>query len=136
VNIGAEIRGTIERRGVPYIMVEATLTERLAIDGPAQSDRFHFKFMHAADGHGLEFDPIIVNAHFDTKVGVMRRGTGKVILKPAPHDPISQIEILEYRGATYIEGDIYAKARKLGTVAADHFLPYAFQNIDDYSGSF
>src|SRR5215472_1188518 len=73
-NFGAEIRATIERRGVPYIAVEATLTERLQARGPATSDRFHFKFMHAADGRGLEFDPIIVHAHFETKVRVLRRG--------------------------------------------------------------
>jgi acetoacetate decarboxylase len=133
---GSEVRGTVERRGVPYIVVEANVPETLAVTGPAQSDRFHFKFMHAADGRGLEFDPIIVHAHFDTKLRTLRRGTGKVILKASHHDPISQIEIVEYRGATYSEGDVYAKARKIGTVAAERFLPYSFQNIDDYSGSF
>jgi acetoacetate decarboxylase len=135
-SVGPEVRGTVERRGVPYIIVEATVNERVTIDGPAQSDRFHFKFMHAADGRGLEFDPIIVHAHFDTKVRVIRRGAGRVILKPSHHDPISQIEIVEYRGAVYMEGDVYAKARKIGTVAAERFLPYSFQNIDDYSGTF
>lgn len=135
-NFGAEIRATIERRGVPYIAIEAALTERLQAQGPATSDRFHFKFMHAADGRGLEFDPIIVHAHFETKVRVLRRGTGKVMLRQSHHDPLSQIEILEYRDATYMEGDIYAKAKKIGTIAAERFLPYSFQNIDDYAGSF
>jgi len=32
-----------------------------------------------------------------------------------------------------MEGDIYANAKRIGTVDAKRFLPYAFQNIDDYS---
>ena len=102
--------------------------------GPTFSDRFHFKFMHAANGNGLEFDPIIVHAHFRNEFKVMKRGAGKVTLKATPHDPLPEIEIVELMGATYSEGDIYAEAKAIGTVAAAKFLPYAFQNIDDYSG--
>jgi acetoacetate decarboxylase len=90
--------------------------------------------MHSADGRGLEFDPIIVHAHFETKLRVLKRGDGKVIFNAAHHDPLTELEILEFRGAVYSEGDVYAKARKVGTVAAEKFMPYAFQNIDDYAG--
>jgi hypothetical protein len=31
-----------------------------------------------------------------------------------------------------MEGDVYARAKRIGTVEAKRFLPYAFQNIDDY----
>jgi hypothetical protein len=40
---------------------------------------------------------------------------------------------VELKGASYSEGDVYAEAKAIGTVAAEKFLPYAFQNIDDYS---
>ena len=130
---GDVARGTVERFGIPYIQLEARLTENVPITGPATSDRFHFKFMHAANGRGLEFDPIIVHAHFTNHLKVMKRGQGKVTLTATPHDPLNEIEIVELKGASYIEGDIYAEAKAIGTVSAEKFLPYAFQNIDDYS---
>lgn len=130
---GDVVRGTIERFGVPYIQLEARMTENVPITGPAFSDRFHFKFMHAANGRGLEFDPILVHAHFRNELKVARRGQGRVIFKSTHHDPLGEIEIVELKGASYSEGDVYAEAKAIGTVAAEKFLPYAFQNIDDYS---
>jgi acetoacetate decarboxylase len=133
---GDVMRGTVERLGIPFLSVEARLTEDVPITGPSKSGRFHFKFLHAADGRGLEFDPIVVHAAFETKVRVLKRGQGKAIFKPSHHDPLTELEILEFRGAVYMEGDVHARARRIGTVEAAKFLPYAFQNIDDYSGEF
>jgi acetoacetate decarboxylase len=130
---GDVTRGVVERFGVEYLTVEARLTENVPITGPALGDRFHFKFLHSADGRGLEFDPIIVHAHFETKLRTVRRGAGKAVFKPSHHDPLAELEILEFRGAVYSEGDTYARAKRIGTVEASRFLPYAFQNIDDYS---
>ncbi len=130
---GDVTRGVIERMGIPYLTVESKLTENMPVDQPSYADRFHFKFMHSADGRGLEFDPVLVHAHFTNRLRVARRGLGKVVLKPSHHDPLSEIEIVEMRGAVYIEGDIYAQAKRIATVDAAKFLPYAFQNIDDYS---
>src|SRR5579885_927094 len=130
---GDVVRASVERMGIEYMSLEARLSETLPIQGPTYADRFHFKFMHAADGRGLEFDPILVHAHFTQHVRVHRRGSGKVIFKPSHHDPLGEIEVVELRGATYFEGDIHAEARRLATVEAARFMPWAFQNIDDYS---
>jgi len=130
---GDVVRASVERMGIEYMSLEARLSETLPIQGPTYADRFHFKFMHAADGRGLEFDPILVHAHFTQHVRVHRRGLGKVIFKPSHHDPLGEIEVVELRGATYFEGDIHAEARRLATVEAARFMPWAFQNIDDYS---
>src|SRR6202050_4080283 len=131
---GDVVRGSVERFGIPYIQLEGRFTENIPITGPVFSDRFHFKFMHAANGKGLEFDPIIVQAHFRNQFKVMKRGEGRVCLKTSAHDPLGEIEIVNPMGASYSEGDIYAEAKAIGTVSAEKFLPYAFQNIDDYSG--
>jgi acetoacetate decarboxylase len=130
---GDVVRASVSRFGVPYMALEARLTDKVPIDGPTHADRFHFKFMHAANGAGLEFDPILVHAHFTQHVRTHRRGAGKVIFRPSHHDPLAEIEVVELRGATYFEGDIHAEARRLATVEAARFMPYAFQNIDDYS---
>ena len=45
---------------------------------------------------------------------------------------MNEIEIVEMRDTVYAEGDIYAKANRIATVSAEAFMPYAFQNIDDY----
>jgi len=131
---GDVVRGSVERFGIPYIQLEGRFTEDVPITGPSFSDRFHFKFMHSANGRGLEFDPIIVHAHFRNELKVMKRGDGKVTLKATPHDPLTEIEIVKLMDASYVEGDIFAEAKAIGTVSAEKFLPYAFQNIDDYSG--
>jgi acetoacetate decarboxylase len=131
---GDVVRGTLERFGIQYIQLEARLTENVPINGPTRSGRFHFKFTHAANGRGLEFDPIVILAQFRNEAKVIRRGTGKVTFKASHHDPLNEIEIVELRGASYLQGDIYAEAKAIGTVDAKRFLPYAFQNIDDYAG--
>ena len=71
---GDVVRASVERFGTVYMSLEARLTENVPIDGPTYADRFHFKFMHAANGRGLEFDPILVHAHFTQHVRVHRRG--------------------------------------------------------------
>jgi acetoacetate decarboxylase len=130
---GGVIRGTIERMGVPYLSVEARLTETVPVGGPSATDRFHFKFMHSAAGRGLEFDPILVHVHFTNTLRLIRRGEGRVIFKRSHHDPLSEIEVVTPLGAIYTEGDFIARAGRIATVEKDRFLPYAFQNIDDYS---
>jgi acetoacetate decarboxylase len=130
---GDVMRGVIERFGIEYLTVESRLTEDVPITGPTCADRFHFKFMHAANGRGLESDAVLVHAHFTNQLRLCKRGPGKVIFKPSHHDPLAEIEVVELKGATYIEGDIYAEAKSIATVDAKRFLPYAFQNIDDYS---
>lgn len=130
---GDVVRASVERFGITYMSLEGRLTENLPIHGPTYTDRFHFKFMHAANAQGLEFAPILVHVHFTQHVQVHRRGSGKVIFKPSHHDPLSEIEVVELRGASYFEGNIHAEARRLATVEAARFMPYAFQNIDDYS---
>jgi len=125
-------RGSVERYGIEYMSLEAELKDPVEITGPSYLQRFHFKFMHAANGRGLEFDPILVMAEFRNELTLMRRGTGKVVFRRSHQDPVSEIEIVETRGAVYTEGDLYAKARRLTTVPAEQFLPYSFQNIDDY----
>lgn len=130
---GNVMRASAQRFGIEYVSLEARLDKDVPIEGPTYADRFHFKFMHAANGRGLEFDPILVHAHFTQYVRVHRRGPGKVVFKPSRHDPLSEIEVVEMRGATYFEGDIHTEVRRLATVEAARFIPYAFQNIDDYS---
>jgi len=133
---GDVLQGSVSRLGVEYIKVDARLTEDVPIEGPAHTRRFHFKFMHAANGRGLEFDPILVLAEFTSHFKVLRRGQGKVVFNRSHHDPLNEIEIVEMRDAVYAEGDVYAKARRLTTVPAEKFLPYSFQNIDDYASEF
>src|SRR5215472_18426246 len=75
--------------GIEYMSLEARLTETLPIQGPTYADRFHFKFMHAANGRGLEFDPILVHAHFRNELRVMKRGAGRAIFARSHHDPLT-----------------------------------------------
>jgi hypothetical protein len=57
-------------------------------------------------------------------------GTGTVRLGNTIHDPLDEIEVVEVRQATYIEGTLAARCRSIARVPADEFLPFAHGRLD------
>lgn len=129
---GNSFHGYVERHGVRLLDIRAEVPTDL---GPEQGEgrNFNFKSLPACDGNGLEGDAVLTLAEFDTDLLVNREGTGIVTLQGTVHDPIDEIEVVETRRATYLEGDLNARARALTTVPAQDFLPYAYGRLDDWS---
>jgi acetoacetate decarboxylase len=129
---GDRIRGKCVRYGRPILSIDATMesVDRVSEGGFVN---FHYKFLPNADGLGLQSDPALVMATFQTKVTRCERGRGRVTLGNTIHDPLGEIEIVELVGASYVEGDIVSRCETLASVKAADFLPYAYGKIDDWS---
>jgi acetoacetate decarboxylase len=129
---GKLMHGYVERHGVRLIDIQADLTEEL---GPAEvkGANFNIKATPACDGSGCEDDPVLTLAEFDNTLRVRRQGTGRLRLGASPHDPLSEIEIVRIKGASYIEGDLISRCRPLARLSAEAFVPYLFGRLDDFS---
>jgi acetoacetate decarboxylase len=126
------MHGYVERLGVRIIEIKAELPKDL---GPAEVSgaNFNVKALPACTGIGLEDDPVLTIAEFDNRLSVRREGTGELALRSTVHDPLSDLEIREIRGAGYIEGDLLSTCRPLARLPADKFVPYLYGRLDDWS---
>lgn len=129
---GNRMSGWLGKDGVRLIEIEADLHTDL---GPAQETgaNFNVKALPATDGNGLEHDAVLTLAEFNLDLSVNREGTGSLILRGTPQDPFDEIEVVSVNRATYVEGDLIAKARSLATIPAEDFLPYFYARAYDWS---
>ena len=129
---GSRATGWVERRGVNLIDLEVDL------DAPSEpadvmTSAFNVKAALAVDGHGLAADAVITQTEFRSVTRLYRPGQGNVVLRGTVHDPLDELPVREIIGARYLEGDRYATARAVGTIAAETFVPYAYGRLDDWS---
>jgi acetoacetate decarboxylase len=125
---GSRMTGWIHR-GIRLIDLEADLTTD---NGPVETSgaNFNFKAQPASDGSGLEDDAVLTFAEFDMSLTTSLSGTGTVRLGGTIHDPLDEIEVVEVRQATYIEGTLAARCRSIARTPADEFLPFAYGRLD------
>ena len=129
--IGNQLRGTVDRLGVRLVDLSISLG---ADTSPvrSQANAFNIKAQPAANGIGLEADAVLTLAAFDNDLTVNRTGQGTLILGGSLHDPLNEIPITEVVAAGYIEGDLTAQVRAVGTIPAADFLPYAHGRLDHW----
>jgi acetoacetate decarboxylase len=129
---GSAFRGRVERYGIPIIRIDATMQKK---ETPAAGGfiNFHYKFLPKCDGRGLEADPVLVMATFETKPTLIESGNATLTLANNALDPLGEIEIVEVLGASYVEADTYSRCQALARVDAKAFLPYAYSKLDDYA---
>jgi acetoacetate decarboxylase len=129
---GDAMHGYVERLGVRLIDIRAALDHDL---GPATvtGKNFNIKALPASDGIGCEDDPALTLAEFDITLRVQRRGSARLQLGSTVHDPLAELEIVELRGASYIEGDLLARCRTIARLPAADFTPYLYGRLDDWS---
>ncbi len=129
--IGNQLRGTVDRDGVRLVDLSISLGEDT---GPmrSQGSSFNIKAQPAANGIGLEADAVVTIAEFENELSVNRTGQGTLILDGTIHDPLTDIPIIDIVAAGYIEGELSARARAIGTIPAADFLPYAHGRLDHW----
>jgi acetoacetate decarboxylase len=129
---GNAMHGYVERNGVRLIDIRAVVDKDL---GPAtlSGANFNIKAQPAADGTSCEDDAVVTLAEFDNSLTVRREGRGAVKLLSTIHDPVADIRIVTIRGASYVEGDLVARARTIGRIPKDQFFPYLLGRMDDWS---
>jgi acetoacetate decarboxylase len=129
---GNRLRGKCVRYGKPILSIDATMDTRENVTEGGFVN-FHYKFLPSADGRGLQWDPALVMATFQTKVTLSEKGRAKLTLGNTVHDPLGEIEIVEIVSASYVEGDITSRCQTLASIKAEDFLPYAYGKVDDWS---
>jgi len=129
---GPSIHGYVERCGVRLIDIRAELTTDI---GPAtaQGANFNIKAVPASDGVGCEDDPYLTLAEFDNTLRVRREGPGTLLLGSSVHDPLADIEVVQLRKATYIEGDLISRCRTIARLPREEFVPYLYGRLDDWT---
>jgi hypothetical protein len=101
--------------------------------GEVSGANFNIKATPSADGVSCEDDAVVTLAEFDNVLSVRREGTATLSLGSSVHDPVSQLEIVSVRGASYVEGDLIARAKAIGRIPKDAFFPYLLGRMDDWS---
>ena len=125
--------GFIERGGVRLAELELDAVEEL---GPTRgvANNFNIKARPAADGIGLEEDALITCATFETEARATVEGLASLSLRGSVHDPLDELEVVEVLGGRYVEADVSAASRVVGSIPAADFLPYFYgRNGDDWS---
>ncbi|MGE5597608.1 MAG: acetoacetate decarboxylase family protein [Hyphomicrobiales bacterium] len=129
---GAHITGRVTRYGTAYIELGVHLGgDPVEVDRSSTSHHYYFKYMPAADGHGLAFDPQLVRVTHTGRTHRLAQGTATLVFRESPHDPVIDIPVLEVEGGAYSEGETHTRAEVVATVPAEQFLPYAYGKIDD-----
>jgi acetoacetate decarboxylase len=122
--------GSVSRYGTTIIEIELA---DVSAHGPAETSgaTFNIKSVLAADGTGLDGDAAVTRAAFQNDLWGRYSGTGRVVLRDTPHDPLSELTVAEILGASYAEGQARATVSRCGTIPGDEFLPFALARIDD-----
>ncbi len=129
---GSTFNGFIERGGVRLIEIDADLPTKVP---PSQGvgRNFNVKSLLGANGVGLQDDPVLTLAEFDTRIDLHREGDAVLTLRGTVHDPLDEVAPVQILSARYVEADMTASCRELAKMDAAAFLPFAYGRMDDWS---
>ncbi len=63
-------------------------------------------------------------------VTAARRGRGELVFRESPHDPLSDIPVVQVLEAVYTEGQMYVSGQVVADVDPDRFMPHAYIGTD------
>ena len=143
---GDRMRGSLTRHGVTVIEMEARLTQDRPVEpGLRPSTRpwsaqtrssggnFNFKFALKPDASGFEWGPVLMYGTGGiSETLVAKSGDGTLQFGDSPHDPLSDLEIVNVRGASYSETNAYGdnSVETVAEVDPDAFFPFALTIYD------
>jgi acetoacetate decarboxylase len=124
--------GYVDRDGTRIMELECRPTTELG-SSESQSQEFNFKARPASTGVGLEEDAILTVTTYDNSLTTTREGPGAVRLRSTVHDPVEELQVVQTRRASYIEGELVGECRSIASTPADVFLPYHYGRHDDWA---
>ncbi|MBT5819249.1 MAG: acetoacetate decarboxylase family protein [Proteobacteria bacterium] len=130
-----QVTASVTRYGKTIISLQAQLANDVGNAKQVQN-ALYFKHVPAANGIGLEYDPILVrqvNTQTLTRVVLGDAAETSVAFASTLHDPLGDIPVLGGFTSAYSEGSIYAEVSAIDTVDRESFLPYAFAAYDDWT---
>ncbi len=125
--------GYIDRRGVRLVEIAMEIENDA---GPARvaANNFNIKARPAANGIGLEEDAIVTCAAFENDLRVNLEGAATVRLQGTIHDPLDELEVESVVSGRFIEVDMAAANRVVGSIPAEDYMPYFYgRGADDWS---
>lgn len=129
---GKHVTGRVTRYGITYIELNGEFEgEPQPLDRETETHHYYFKFLPAANGRGLAFDPQLVRVTHRGRVHRATSGRGTVVFRESGHDPVIDIPVLSVTGASLSESETHTTAEVVATVPAADFMPYAFAKTDD-----
>jgi acetoacetate decarboxylase len=132
VQRGRFVHGTVTRHGITYIELTGSFDEPFQPGGrEGISHHYYFKYLPAADGRGLAFDPQLIRVTHRGRTYRMTRGTGTITFRESRHDPVIDIPVFEVEGATFSQGETHTSAEVVATIPAADFMPWAYTKHDD-----
>ncbi|MGI8925775.1 MAG: acetoacetate decarboxylase family protein [Tepidiformaceae bacterium] len=129
---GRHVRGTVTRHGITYIELTGSFEEEMVPLGrESRSSHYYFKYLPAADGRGLAFDPQLIRVTHRGIAHRAARGSGTITFRESTHDPIIDLPVLSAGAAGFSEVETHTRGEVVTTVLAADFLPYAFGKMDN-----
>lgn len=129
---GHHARGTVTRHGITYIEIAGRFDEEpQPVHRESRSSHYYFKYLPAADGRGLAFDPQLVRVTHRGITHATTRGTGTITFRESTHDPVIDVPVFSVGPATLSDVETHTSAEVVATVRAAEFLPYAFAKMDN-----
>jgi acetoacetate decarboxylase len=129
---GQHVSGRVTRHGITYIELHGEFETPMSEVGRDNvSHHYYFKYLPAANGRGLAFDPQLVRVTHRGRVHRATQGRGTVVFHESPHDPVIDIPVLAVTGASRSEVETHTTAEVVATIPAADFMPYAFAKTDD-----
>ena len=133
---GDRMRGSLTRHGVTVIEMEAHLTQDRPVEPglrPGTGGNFNFKFALKPDASGFEWGPMLIRGSGGIgETLVAKSGEGTLQFADSPHDPLTDLEIVNVRGASYSETNAYGggSVETVAEVDPDAFFPFALTIYD------
>ncbi len=129
---GDSVEGVIARMGFTLVEIRGHIAEHRE---PYELDKrdFWFKFQPAANGDGLESDPVLVYGEKHESARLHEGVDGEVILKDSPLDPVADLAVRRIVDINWTERASTQIGRSVQSVPAADLLPFVHQRYDDIS---
>jgi len=129
---GSSAKGWIERKGVRFVTMEASLTTKMDQPPLKVGPTFLFKFMPSASlKPGFDGPVLLVKQRTEIEYHAFEMGSGTVGFEPSPFDPWAEVACVNVIAAYYftstnrmLPGEIVGEADPAA------FLPHSFARTD------
>ncbi|MNI39469.1 putative acetoacetate decarboxylase [compost metagenome] len=132
--------GTISRHGIDFVSMEARIEDRFndsaageILDEYYGKDipLYNIKYANAIDGSGFDLMPTLVTQRLVSDVKVYKAAEAAITFQDSPHDPWSELEVVNMLGAVYtVSTNVLEKGRVLEPLNPMEYLPYCYLRWD------
>ncbi|KWX78382.1 hypothetical protein AML91_05420 [Paenibacillus jilunlii] len=132
--------GTISRHGIDFVSMEARIEDKFndsaageILDEYYGKDipLYNIKYANAIDGSGFDLMPTLVTQRLVSDVKVYKAAEAAITFQDSPHDPWSELEVVNMLGAVYtVSTNVLEKGRVLELLNPMEYLPYCYLRWD------